>query len=178
MNSIQIRSETLRDRKAVSELYNLGFPNSPEGNIVKKLRSGCPEYHAWVAFPLAEPEHIVGHILLTPAELKPTDGTKSIWGLGLAPLVVHPDWRSQRIGSNLVHHALNASQYMHQTFIVVLGNPNYYHRFGFVTASIWDLQCEYAGIPNEAFMVNLLDPDELAGKTGTIYYRPEFAAAT
>jgi len=59
----------------------------------------------------------------------------------------------------------------------VLGHPAYYPRFGFVPASRRGIASEYDGVPDEAFMILVLDESTLAGVTGTAKYRPEFAAA-
>jgi putative acetyltransferase len=59
----------------------------------------------------------------------------------------------------------------------VLGHPAYYPRFGFVPASRHGIASEYEGVPDEAFMILVLDESALAGVSGTAKYRPEFAAA-
>jgi putative acetyltransferase len=62
--------------------------------------------------------------------------------------------------------------------VVVLGDPNYYSRFGFVAASTQGLRCEY-DVPDEAFMVlelnrgALQDCSEIV-QWGTVQYRSEF----
>lgn len=175
MNPITIQPENADHAEGIAALYTVGFPDSPEGKIVAKLRANCPDYHSWVA---VNPEqHIIGHILLTPTEMEFTDGSASMGGLGLAPLVVHPDWQNQGIGSDLVRHAIKAAAELSQTFVAVLGDPQYYQRFGFVAAAQWGWQSEYSDIPAEAFMIYPLQPDRLIQKNGTVYYRAEFAEA-
>lgn len=58
---------------------------------------------------------------------------------------------------------------------MVVGHPDYYPRFEFVPAHTKGLTCEFA-VPHEAFMVLELEPDALAGVSGVVRYRPEFAA--
>jgi putative acetyltransferase len=62
-------------------------------------------------------------------------------------------------------------------FIVVLGHPNFYPRFGFQPAATYGLTCEW-DVAAEAFMVNVLDPDITSRLRGLAQYRPEFSAAT
>ncbi|NJN74160.1 MAG: N-acetyltransferase [Limnothrix sp. RL_2_0] len=175
MTSVTIQPENIDHAEAIAALYAVGFPDSPEGQIVAQLRKNCSDYHGWVA---VNPEQqIIGHILLTPTEMEFADGSASMGGLGLAPLVVHPDWQNQGIGSNLVRYVLKAAAELSQTFIAVLGDPQYYQRFGFVAAAQWGWQSEYNDIPTEAFMIYPLQLDRLIQKNGTVYYRAEFAEA-
>jgi len=39
----------------------------------------------------------------------------------------------------------------------VLAHPEYYPRFGFVPASSFGIRCEYDGVPDEAFMIVVLE---------------------
>ena len=57
--------------------------------------------------------------------------------------------------------------------VVVLGDPEYYTRFGFVPASRYGLRCEW-DVPDESFMVHVLDPAATGAAAGLIRYRPEF----
>jgi putative acetyltransferase len=62
-------------------------------------------------------------------------------------------------------------------FVVVLGHPGYYPRFGFVPASRHRFVSEYEDVPDEAFMILVFDQSALKGVSGVAKYRPEFAAA-
>jgi putative acetyltransferase len=59
-------------------------------------------------------------------------------------------------------------------FIVVLGHPEYYPRFAFAPAMIRGIRCEWE-VPEEAFMILVLDPVIMKDVQGTARYRPEFA---
>ena len=59
-------------------------------------------------------------------------------------------------------------------FVVVVGHPEYYPRFGFEPASKHGLLSQWEGIPDAAFMVFILDPDAMEGVSGVATYRDEF----
>jgi putative acetyltransferase len=61
--------------------------------------------------------------------------------------------------------------------VIVLGHPGYYPRFGFERASAHGLASQWEGVPDEAFMVLILDSQAMAGMRGVARYRPEFDAA-
>jgi putative acetyltransferase len=46
-------------------------------------------------------------------------------------------------------------------FVIVLGHPEYYPRFGFETASKYRIVSQWEEVPNEALMVAVLDLDAL-----------------
>ena len=62
-------------------------------------------------------------------------------------------------------------------FVIVLGHPEYYPRFGFVPASGHGLQCQWDNVPDEAFMVLVFDESAMKGVSGVARYRSEFDAA-
>ncbi len=60
-------------------------------------------------------------------------------------------------------------------WVVVLGEPGYYRRFGFVPAAQFGLQDEYGG--GCAFQVLQLIGGSLPRNAGLVRYGPEFALA-
>jgi putative acetyltransferase len=59
-------------------------------------------------------------------------------------------------------------------FVVVVGHPEYYPRFGFEPASGRGLASQWDDIPDAAFMVLVLSADAMARVTGVARYRDEF----
>ena len=54
--------------------------------------------------------------------------------LALAPVAVAPGWQQQGAGSALVRAGIGRAARRHERLILVLGDPRYYGRFGFVAA--------------------------------------------
>ncbi|GLS04095.1 N-acetyltransferase [Chitiniphilus shinanonensis] len=120
---------------------------------------------------IGESGDIVAHVLFSPVECPGADGEV----LGLAPIAVDPAWQGQGRGSLLVREALRQLQHDGVAAVVVLGDPAYYSRFGFVPASRFGLSCAY-DVPHEYFMALELIPGALAAGNGAVAYAPEFAA--
>jgi putative acetyltransferase len=59
-------------------------------------------------------------------------------------------------------------------FVIVVGHPDYYPRFGFEAASLHGFACQWEGVPDAAFMVSILDRNAMAGVSGVAKYRDEF----
>jgi putative acetyltransferase len=98
--------------------------------------------------------------------------------LGLAPIAVLPDVQRQGTGKALTEAGIDKIRASGEPFVIVLGHPDYYPRFGFVPASRLGIQCACDGVPDEVFMILMLKDDVLAGISGVARYRPEFADVT
>jgi putative acetyltransferase len=61
-------------------------------------------------------------------------------------------------------------------FIVVLGHAEYYPRFGFEPASRYGIRSEWE-VPDDVFMILVLDETEMRSISGVAKYRPEFMQA-
>lgn len=83
--------------------------------------------------------------------------------MGVGPLAVIPERRRQGLGSALVERGLALLRERECPFLVVLGHPGHYPRFGFERASRHGPACQWEGVPDEAFMVLTLDPDTMQG---------------
>jgi putative acetyltransferase len=78
------------------------------------------------------------------------------------------------VGCALVRAGVEACTTAGFDWIVVLGDPAYYARFGFRPAAAAGLRDEYGGGP--AFQVLELRPGSLPAGVGLIRYAPEFAS--
>ena len=166
---IRIREEQAQDVVAIREVNVRGFGQSQEADIVDKLRQNCDELISLVAL---KEDKIVGHILFSPVTIESGDGT--IRGMGLAPMAVLPEHQRQGIGSELVRAGIERLKNMDCPFVIVVGFPEYYPRFGFESASRYGIKSEW-DVPDEAFMILVLNESELGGISGVVKYQPEFA---
>jgi putative acetyltransferase len=161
---ITVRDEQPADLAAIRAVNDAAFDQPLEGRIVDALRA-----HGAVRLSLvAEVDgRIVGHILFSPVVSSGAEG------LGLGPMAVTPEQQRRGVGGALIEAALVRLRAAGCPFVVVLGHHDYYTRFGFVPASRHGLRCEW-DVPDDAFMVHVLDPGATAAVTGLVRYRPEF----
>ena len=167
-----IRQEIPEDIRDIHALNEKAFGAPEEANIIDKLRDTCEGLISLVAI---EMEKIVGHILFSPATIEGKHGV--VKGMGLAPMAVLPEIQRQGIGSQLVKRGV---EYLMKTpcpFIIVLGHPEFYPRFGFEIASQYGIKCQWEGVPDEAFMILWLDKSMMNKVSGVGRYKEEFNKA-
>jgi putative acetyltransferase len=167
---LQIRLEQPGDIDAITSLNQLAFDRHDEAFLIAHLREHAQPYVSLVAED--DNGQIIGHILFTPASIHNTP--EDVQGMGLAPMAVHPDHQRQGIGSKLIKAGINHMADMQIPYVIVLGHVDYYPRFGFVPASLRNIRCQWLGIPDEAFMILVLDPIVMQNVSGTAYYHPIF----
>ena len=165
---ITIRPEKPEDASQVRHVNELAFGQPSEADLVDRLRQACTDTLSLVA----EDDAVVGHILFTPVVVE--SAGRRVLGTGLAPMAVLPDRQRQGIGSQLVRRGLDILRERGCPFVVVVGHPEYYPRFGFEPASTHGLACQWEGVPDPAFMVLVLDAHAMAGVSGVAKYREEF----
>jgi len=168
-----IRPERPEDAAGVRHVNEAAFGQPAEAEIVEKLRQACADSLSLVA---AEDDAIRGHILFTPVVIEAAE--RRIVGMGLGPMAVLPDQQRQGIGSQLVRRGLEILRQRGCPFVVVIGHPEYYPRFGFEAASRHGLVSQWPGVPDAAFMVVVLDAHAMAGARGVARYRDEFNEVT
>lgn len=163
---VKIRSEEPADRDAIRAVHVASFPTRVEASLVDALRAAG---RLSVSLVAEEDGGVVGHVAFSPVTLP---GTAD--GVGLAPVAVLPAFRRRGIARRLIREGLAACRRIDGGFVVVLGDPAYYHRFGFRPASEWGLHDEYNG--GEAFQALELRPGAIPSGGGLVRYAPEFAA--
>jgi putative acetyltransferase len=167
-----IRQEKPEDIDDIHSLNEQAFGQPQEANIIDNLRINCDNLLSLVA---VENEKIVGHILFSPATIEGQHGV--IKGMALAPMAVLPKMQRKGIGTQLVQKGIENLRKMQCPFVIVLGYPEYYPSFGFERASLYEIKCQWEGIPDEAFMILWLDKSTTNPVSGFAKYRDEFDEA-
>ena len=106
---------------------------------------------------------IIGHVAFSPVTL--SDGSADWYGLG--PISVDPAHQGEGIGGKLIREGLERLRALGAGGCVLLGDPAYYSRFGFVSDSRLTLD----GVPPEYFMHVAFSP---VYGGGTVTYHPGF----
>lgn len=171
---ITIRQEIDGDQDAVGRVTIDAFANCElghqgEAELIKSLRMNCAECLSLVAVCHAE---VIGHILFSPATIETHYGT--LKGMGLGPLSVAPSQQRCGVGSLLVRSGLEFLKQRDCPFVIVLGHPEYYSRFGFEPAERLQLFHGFDGISQSVFFVLKLPNSHTVDLAGKAIYRPEF----
>jgi len=93
---------------------------------------------------------VCGHVLGSWGEL----GKKQI--IGIAPLAVSPAYQGRGIGSALMREIIGRADDSGLPLVVLLGDPEYYGRFGFVSAATLNIWYRPAGRDSPHFQVRRL----------------------
>ena len=165
---MEVRQETEADIEATREVNRRAFAQDQEGNLVEALRSNGAVLLSLVAIVDGE---VVGHIMYSPAVVGDTTGA------ALGPMAVLPEFQPQGIGSRLVEAGNRRLNEAECPFIIVVGHTEFYPRFGFTPASKHNIRCEW-DLPDDLFMIAVLDPPKMQGVSGLAKYRPEFSMVT
>ncbi|MBT9312731.1 N-acetyltransferase [Leptothoe kymatousa TAU-MAC 1615] len=150
-----IRPALASDLATVLQVETLAFGQEIEANLVKDLLSD-PTAQPSVSLLAWQNNQAVGHILFTAAHLSHTAAAI------LAPLAVIPTAQRQGIGTQLVQAGCSHLAQAGVDLVFVLGDPNYYGRFGFTPALPLGLDAPYelpAAYVN-AWMVHDLSDDK------------------
>jgi len=163
-----VRPEKPEDIPAIRIVNERAFGRTAEADLVDTLRRNGK---AAISLVADDDGRVVGHIFFSAVTIQSRE--TELTGIGLAPLAVIPERQKQRIGSMLMGHGLRRCREEDHPFVVVLGHPNYYPRFGFVPASNFGIKSEY-DVADEVFMVMELREGALTGCAGVAKYQPEF----
>jgi putative acetyltransferase len=164
---VEIREECPDDIAAIREVNRRGFEEVQESNIVDALQTNGAALLSLVAIMH---DRVIGHIIYSPASVG-----EMVEGAALGPMAVLPEHQRQGIGSKLVEAGNRKIRDEGYPFIIVVGHPEYYPRFGFRPASKYGIKCEW-DVPDDVFMVRILNQAKMQGVSGLAKYRPEFSA--
>jgi putative acetyltransferase len=164
---VTIRDESALDHAAIDEVtvaafQTLAISGNTEHFIIRALRAAGVLRLSLVA---QLGGRVVGHIAFSPVTI--SDSTLGWYGLG--PVSVSPEYHRQGIGSGLIREGLSRLRKMGARGCCLVGDPNYYHRFGFHQVP----GLVHKDVPEEAFLALPLDGVE---PQGTVEFHEGFWA--
>jgi putative acetyltransferase len=99
-----------------------------EARLLDELRN-CDGWLPSLSIVAAIDGAVVGHVVTTRGFI----GDVPVLGLG--PIGVLPSYQRQGVGLALIHATIGAAEALDEPLIALLGSPDYYTRFGFVTST-------------------------------------------
>lgn len=164
---MHIRDEQPGDVDTIAAITRAAFqanPRSSHGGHEHRIVDNLRRAGALAISLVAEIEgELVGHVALSEVDI--SDGSTGWYGLG--PLTVKPGQQGRGIGSGLVRTALDRLRQRGASGCVLVGDPSFYRRFGFVYNP--DLMLEEAS--QEHFLaLSLHGP----GAHGVVTFHPSF----
>jgi putative acetyltransferase len=166
---IEIREERSDDAAAVREVNRRAFGQDQESNIVDNLRANGAALLSLVATVNGL---VAGHILYSPLTV-----AENVHGVALGPMGVVPAYQRQGIGTKLIEAGNRKIKNGGYPVIIVVGHAQYYPRFGSRPASESGIKCEW-DIPDNVFMLLVLDQAKMEGVAGLATYRREFSSGS
>ncbi len=164
--SFTVRPEVAKDVEGIRKVHIAAFPTAAEADLVERLRD---DHDSEISLVAEQAGWIVGHVLLSRMQVG-GDGVP-IFALGLAPVAVLPEQQRTGIGSMLIRGALALAREAEEEMIFVLGDTDYYGRFGFSAAIAAPFASPYAG----PYLMALALNDMVMPASGQAAYAPAFA---
>lgn len=138
MSGIKIRDAEASERAAIFAVVARAFGQAGEAELVERLAADGDIVLELVA---EREERIVGYIVFSRLIVR--EGDLSVAAVALAPLAVDPDSQNRGIGRALVESGHERLRQMGERLCVVVGDPDYYGRFGYSHALSRDFECDY-----------------------------------
>jgi putative acetyltransferase len=165
--NVKIRTETAADAPAIEAVTISAFLNAPHTSHTEQLIVSALRKAALLTISLvADAEGtLIGHVAVSPVSI--SDGASGWFGLG--PISVVPEHQGRGVGSRLMREALRVLREHGAAGCVLLGEPEYYSRFGFRA----DPNLILPGVPPAYFQAISLDSSR---PRGIVSYHEAFTA--
>ena len=118
------------DLEEVFNLIHAAFGNRSESDLVKQL---IYDGDVLINLLVESSDTIIGNVIVSKITMEPDIG---LFCGGVAPVSVLPDQQSSGVGSKLMTAVINESKKTGMDALFLLGDPNYYKRFGFVVSTL------------------------------------------
>lgn len=159
-------------REAFWNVYQPGCDEHLVLHAIRKSKSYIDDLDLVAVFE----NQIVGHVISTKAKIVDSNN-HDYEVLCLGPISVFPDFQNKGIGSALMNESIQLARKLDFKGIVLYGNPDYYHRFGFRNAQEYSITTK-DGQNFEPFMVLELETNALDNVNGKFFEDEAFVSQT
>lgn len=160
---MRIRLEEKDDYLEVENLvrnafWNIYRPGAYEHLIVHNLRED-ESLIKDLAYVIEEDDKIIGHINYSWGTIKPENSKAVVLG----PVAIDSDYQNNGYGSELIEYTLDLIEKKDIPFVFVIGDENYYSRFGFESASKYGIFLEGTDTSEENpfFMIKIFKDNDI-----------------
>lgn len=137
---VRVRRAVPEDAPHIRDVLTAAFETESEANIVDGLMADGDAEFILIAEAAG---HHIGNVTFSRLTVSGTD--QPIRALALAPVAVHPELQGLGIGSGLIEGGLALAGKDKWDLVLVLGEPDYYSRFGFSVEAAAGIECPYSG---------------------------------
>ena len=138
--SLRVQPESREDSDAIRVVHLAAFPTPAEANLVKMLHE---DGDAEISLVAKDGAQVVGHVMLSRMQVE--GGGRRYRALGLGPVAVIPELQRRGVGSALIDEAMRLAEQRGDEIVFLLGEPDYYCRFGFSPEAAAPFASPYAG---------------------------------
>jgi putative acetyltransferase len=162
---MNIRPEKAGDEAAIATVVAAAFGGQQEADLVTRLRENGDLVLSLV---VEDGEQIVAYVAFSRVWIE-HEGTRAP-GISLAPVAVLPEAQRKGTGRALIGAGHLRLKLLGEKIVFVLGDPDYYKRFGFSHEAAKHFACVYQG---EYLQALRLSPE--APTSGEVIYSAAFA---
>jgi predicted N-acetyltransferase YhbS len=133
------------DRPEIEALMDEAFGTNRREKTAYRLREGSVPVDGLGFVVRREPDHLCGSIEFWPVDLVDDATGRAVPAVLLGPIAVAESCRGQGLGGTLINAGVTAAQAAGYKTIILVGDPEYYSRFGFTDADTkgWSLPGPY-----------------------------------
>lgn len=163
---MKIRLEEEKDYFEVENLtreafWNVYRPGCFEHLVIHKLRDDV-SFVKELDYVIEENSKIIANIVYANGTITLSDGSKKDT-LIFGPVSVLPEYQRKGYAKKIINYTLELAKEMGYSSVLITGKPDYYKKYGFESASKYEIY--YEGMPKEDeapfFMIKVLDESKL-----------------
>lgn len=181
MNNYIIRQERREEEFYVENMtresfWNVYRPGCEEHYLLHKLRKD-PCFIPELNLVLEYKSNIIAHVVFINCHILTDDGQK-IPTLSFGPICVENGCKFRGVGTEILTYGLKKAKSMGYKSCVVLGNPKFYHRFGFKPSEEFGIYLSDMTDFTPHFQIMEFEKDALKGIKGrfdypNVYFQPK-----